>query len=360
MRRDDEVGFIGQRARPGRRVASVGLVVAAMALIGPVPADARGAATHLDPAALPRGADPAVVHLVDDTIEDGALEVPAATGGQHNALWVVAGGYVVRDQDVGARHRNRVVFVDRAGGQRVVARSRAPINVAVSATGRRIAVQRDADRSGLVSVVTVSVPRTGRVVASRRLRLVTLAGVTDHRVLLGRRARWHHPATVWWNLRQDSLRRIYGEAALSADVRHDRVVFDRTPDGDFCNRVAVLSRPAQTLWRSCRMYPHQWSPDGTHAIATHTYFDAAGTDRWWVVDGSTGTRTARVTGRLDWAAVWEDDGHFLTLAQSDAGRAAIVRCDLAGTCERASQLWDVPLPDPSVYYAAPPVVLAAR
>jgi hypothetical protein len=80
-----------------------------------------------------------------------------------------------------------------------------------------------------------------------------------------------------------------------------------------------------------------------------------------VVDGTTGQRRATIHGRLDWEAVWEDDTHFLTLAQSDAGRAAIIRCDLTGSCERASRLWDVPVPaEPSLYYASPPVVLATR
>ena len=74
-----------------------------------------------------------------------------------------------------------------------------------------------------------------------------------------------------------------------------------------------------------------------------TYRETAGNDR----------RAAR----LD--AAWKDDAHFLTLAQSDAGKAAIIRCDLTGVCERASRVWDVPVPlEPSLYYAKPPVVLA--
>ena len=92
---------------------------------------------------------------------------------------------------------------------------------------------------------------------------------------------------------------------------------------------------------------------------THTYFDAAGTDTWWVGRGRSGRLVAAVGGRLDWRAVWEDDRHLLTLAQGDDGTAAIVRCDLDGACERASRLWDVPVPsEPSLYYASPPVVLA--
>jgi hypothetical protein len=347
------------RTRPGRRFAAVTVTAAAMAAVPGLTAGAD--VPHIDPAALTRGADPSVAYLVDDTIHDGTLEVRATQGAQHVALWAVAGGYVVRDHDAGTRHLNRVVFVAPNGDRRLVARSRDLIDVEVSASGRRMAVQRSVGTSGMRTVVTVSNPRTGRVVGSREVRLATLAAVTDHRVLLGKRARWRDPATVWWNLDRNSTRRVHDQAALSADVRHDRVLFDRSSDGEFCNRVAVLSQPARTLWRSCRLQPHQWSADGSHAIATHTYFDAAGTDRWWVIDGRTGVRRARVTGRLGWDAVWEDGQHFLALAQSDAGKAAILRCDLTGSCERASGLWDVPVPsDPSVYYAPPPVVLAER
>lgn len=355
------MGRLARDAASARRRALVTVTAAACAaaLLTAVPAEAD--ISHLDPASLPRGADPAVAYLVGDTIRDGTRQVPATTRGEHDTLWVVAGGYLLRDHDVGARRLVRVVFVSQTGERRVVARSRDLIDVEVSASGRRIAVQVPLDRTGQRSVVTVSRPRSGRVVAQREFRLATLAAVTDHRVLLGRRVGWRDPATVWWNHDRDSLRRIANQAAIDADVRHDRVVFDRSAVGEFCNRVALLTRPAETLWRSCRIYPHQWSPDGAHAIATHTYFDAAGTDRWWVVDGRTGDRQARITGRLDWNAVWEDDRHFLTTAQSDAGKAAVIRCNLAGACERASQIWDVPVPsEPSVFYAPPPVLLAGR
>jgi hypothetical protein len=316
---------------------------------------------HIHPAALPRGHDPAVAYLVRDTIRDGRLRVPATKRGDHQALWVVAGGYIVRDINVGARQLTRVVYIRRSGERRVLAQSREWMAVAVSASGRSVAFQRSSSSDGLRTVIAVFHPRSGRPIAHRELRLATLAGVTDHRVLVGMRARWRDPATVWWNYDHNRLRRIYHQAALSADVRHDKVVFDRSSVGEFCNRVAVLSRPARTLWRSCRIYPHQWSPNGRHAVATHTYFDAAGTDRWWVINGRTAVRQAQITGRLGWHAVWEDNGHFLLLAQSDAGKAAILRCSLTGSCQRASRLWNVPVPtEPSVYYASPPVVLATR
>jgi hypothetical protein len=351
-------------ARIGRHRRRVALLVAATTAalcVSAVPPSSVGAVTSpVDPAALPRGADPAVVHLVRDTIRDGARRVPATKRGEHEALWVVAGGYLLRDYNVGPRGLTRVVHVSPTGERRVVARSRQWIEVRVSATGQRIATQVWPTDLGERSIITVSQPRTGAVVARRELRLATLAAVTGTRVLLGRRAHWKDPATVWWNYERDTLRRLHGQAAIDADVVHDKVVFERSSVGEFCNRVAVLSHPASTLWSSCQVYPHQWSPDGSRAVATHTYFDAAGTDRWWVVDGRTAQKQARITGRLDWDAVWEDDEHFLTKAQSEAGKAAVVRCDLAGTCERASRVWDVPLPEDSLYYAPPPVVLADR
>ena len=350
------MAFHGKRTRHLWGAAAT-TAVTAFAFLPQLPAAAEPG--HIDPAALPRGDHPAVVYLLRDTIRDGARRVPATHRGEHEALWVVSGGYLVRDVNVGPRGSSRVVYISRAGERRVVARSRDLLTVAVSASGRRVAVQRSASSTGLRTVITVSSPRTGRVIAHRELRMANLVALTDHRALIGRRAHWHHPATVWWSYQHNRINRIYHQAAIRADIRHDKVVFERTPVGEFCNRVAILSRPARTLWHSCQMYPQQWSPDGRLAIATYAYFDAVGTARWWVIDGRTAQRQATVAGRLDWDAVWENNNHFLTLAQSDAGKAAIIRCDLTGSCERASRLWNVPVPsDPSVYYASPPVVLA--
>ena len=334
-------------------------VCATIATLLAAPA-ATAAPDRIDPTALPRGADPAIAHLVRDTIRDGAARVPATTRGQHEALWVAAGGYVVRDYNVGPRRVIRVTFVDPAGARRVVAQSRDWLDVAVSEDGTRLAVRRSLGETSERSVITVEVPATGALLARRTFRLADLVAVTGTRVLVGRRLHWHDPATQWWSYGTDRLRRLADQAAVRADVGHDRVAFATTA-GEFCTRVAILSHPRRTLWRSCEVAAHQWSPDGTRALATHAYFDAAGTDRWWVVDGRTADRQAQIAGRLDWHAVWDDDGHFLTLAQGDGGGAAIVRCDVGGACERASRVWDVPLPaEPSLYYRSPPVVLAER
>ena len=250
------MGPHGKRTWTPLRVAVATTAVTALALLPLVSAVADPA--HVDPAALPRGADPALVYMVRDTIRDGDRTVPATQRGEHQALWVVSGGYLVRDYDVGPRGWTRLVYISRAGDRRVVARSGGLMTVAVSASGRRLAVQLPSGPTGLRTLITVSHPRTGRVIARREMRLANLVSVTDHRALIGRRAGWHHPVTVWWDFEHDKLTRLYDQAAVGADVLHDRVVFKQTSAREFCNRVAVLSRPSRTLWRSCRIYPHQW------------------------------------------------------------------------------------------------------
>ena len=354
------------RSRPVARVVRTALLllVLLVASLGTVSVGAVPGAvpSPLDPGALPRGPDPALAHLVHGWIRDGDQRVRAPLGrATPQSLWAVDGGYVVRDVDVGVHHRVRVRFVSAGSERSLVTPTQRWVGVAVSPDGRQVALQEEVGATGVRSRVTVVRPATGRVLAHRTFRLASLVAVTRDRVLLGRRTHWRDPATVWWTYRgpdRDRMRRIHDQAAVRADVVHDRVVLSTSPPGEFCLRVAALSRPAHTLWRSCRLAPHQWSPDGAHVLLTHTYFDAAGTDTWWVADGHTGRVVAEVSGRLDWHAVWEDDSHFLTLAQSSTGTAAVVRCDLTGACERASRTWDVPLPDPSVYYAPPPVVLA--
>jgi hypothetical protein len=337
----------------------VGLV----AMVGPMPVEARTA--RIDPATLPRGADPTVPHMIEGTIVDGARTAPATARGDHVALWTTSRGYVVKDavSPPGGATVTRLVFVSRTGRKRTIARFREYSSLttaqAVSPSGRRIAWAVQPDEARLRTRIKVANPDTGRVLAVRAFRLTTVVAVTGNRVLLAHRVRWRNPETTWWDYRRDTLVKVADQAAVGADLRHDKVVFDRSTNGEFCNRVARLSQPSRTLWRSCRIYPHQWSPDGSRALATHTYFDAAGTDRWLTIDGRIGRPLGRVSGRLDWDAAWEDNRHFLTMAQGDSGTAAIVRCTVAGRCERASRLWPVPLPDdPSVYYAPPPVVLA--
>lgn len=322
----------------------------------PAPGNSPAERAPLDPSAMERGGNPAITYLVRNTIRDGALRVPATSG--VDALWDAARGYVVQDFRRGEPERNvyRLTFVGRDGEKKVLAR--AASSAAVSENGRRAAWSRVEGRYGAQSVVTVVNPATGKIIETRRFPAgARVVAVTGKRVLVSRLFTTSD-GTLVWNHGRGTLRQIAAQSAVSADIRNDRLVLDVPRDAPACVRVARFSRPGQTLWASCRWYPHAWSPNGDRALATHTYFDAAGTDRWLVVNGTTGTRQDRITGRLDWDVAWEDDGHFLTMAQGEDGKAAVIRCDVSGACERASRLWDIGLPEQSVFYDGPPVVLS--
>jgi hypothetical protein len=47
------------------------------------------------------------------------------------------------------------------------------------------------------------------------------------------------------------------------------------------------------------------------------------------------------------------------MAMNPGGAAAVIRCDVDATCERASRLWQL-TPESYDFYLAPPVVLASN
>lgn len=343
--------------RAGRSL--VALVATSAVLVGlGVPVAATTAPQPVEPAALVRGSNPQVVHVVRDTIRDGDLTVPSSRR-DHQALWRTAKGYLLKDSgSVPDRIAYRLVRVDTTGTRLVL--TRAARTVAVSPDGTRVAWSVERGREGPPVRVTVANPDTGRVVARRLFRDgVQVTAVTRHRVLVSRLFTARR-GTAWWSLDQDRLRRISRLSAVGADLRQDRIVLDIPRDAPACDLVAPLSDPSRELWRSCRFYPHAWSPDGEHVLATHTYFDDTGTDRWLVLDATSWKRVGRVLGRLDWDSAWEDDRHFLTKAQSASGEAAVIRCTLRGRCVRASRLWDMGPVDYQPFYVSPPVVLPSN
>lgn len=321
-----------------------------------LPAQAR--ASDIEPANLVRGADPSVAYLVHDTIRDGSRSVPATRLGDHAKLWSVKGGYVLQDWLQRAQVF-RLVFVTGTGERRVIGRSPGQVSVAVSPSGTRMAWAQGRNELESPTVVKVANPSTGKVLARRSFPWASVSAVSSSRVLLTLRGVHLPVATSWWDFERNTLTKVTGQAALRADLRHDRVVLATGPADSFCNRVVALSNPEQTLWRSCRRAPHSWSPNGQQVAATHTYLDDAGTNLWEAVSDRNARRLGRVTGRFDWEAVWEDNGHFLTLALGNSGNAAVIRCTTGGRCERASRLWYVGKVTYQPNYVAPPVVLAS-
>ncbi len=344
------------RPRTRRLFAAFTTAVTALAL-GSAAFPAQAEPDRLAPASLERGADPRIPYLVGNTIRDGARSIPVAKASLHLDLWSTARGYVVTDLLRNKDNSMRVTAVSKSGERKVIARPYWLSSSAVSPRGTRIALADAKGELGEPVVVKVVDPHTGTVEARRTFERAEVVAVTDSRVLLTRPGYRKTLRTWWWNYRHDTLRTISDQYAKRADIRHDRVVFAPSSNPTRCNRVAPLSRPGRTLWRSCGITPHAWSPNGERALSTHIYFDVPGTDRWVTVNGRTGEREARINGRLDWDVAWEDNGHYLTMAQGDDGNAAVIRCTPAGSCERASRVWDLEV-DPDAYYVAPPVLLS--
>jgi hypothetical protein len=347
------------RPRTRSLVAALTAAVAALT-VGASALPAQANPDHVDPAALDRGAAPRVAHLIGNTIHDGDRAIRVRRASMHLDLWTTDSGYVVTDRVRGQRNAMRVTAVGKTGERKVIARPHWLDSSAMSPQGTRMAL---ADAKGDLAtpmVVTVLDPDTGEVKARRSFKLAQVVAVTGRRVLLTRPGYRRDIETWWWNYRRDTTRKISDQYAIRADVRHNRVVFaPRSTSPARCHRVAPLSRPGRTLWRSCGITPHAWSPNGERALSTHIYFDVPGTDHWVTVDARTGERGSRVNGRLDWDVAWEGNGHFLTMAQGDDGNAAIIRCTPTGSCERASRVWDLEI-DPDAYYVAPPVLLASN
>ncbi|WP_151083667.1 hypothetical protein [Nocardioides cynanchi] len=346
--------------RAGRTLTGSGLAIG-LAVTGLL-APAAAARTAVEPATIGRGADPSVTYLVHDIIHDGALSTQATRHGQHERLWNVRDGYLLQDWLQGA-DAFRLTFVGtgaRAGEKRVIGRSALQMTVAVARDGTRVVWTQGPNDLSKPTVVRVTDLATGRLVAGRMFALADVRALTGTRVLLSRRGA-HSPATtVWWTFAHDTITTIADRAVLRADVARDRIVLAAGARDSFCVRVARLSHPDRTLWRSCRRAAYAWSPDGSRVLATHTYFDDVGTDQWLTLRDRNAARLGGITGRFAWQAVWEDDRHLLTLALGDSGQAGIVRCTVAGRCERASRLWNVGTATAQPNFIPPPVVLASN
>jgi hypothetical protein len=322
-------------------------------------ASATTGTSDVNPAQLARGDNPGVPVLIRDKIHDGTLRIDATTRGQHLDLWRVDGGYVVNDVLGGPQFR--LTFVNPQGRKRfLVKQPGLDVGVAVSPNQALIAWSKELGELRTPTMVTVARPATGKVVAKRQFHFATVLGVKPGQVLITRKAPGTNfpGATWWWNYHTDTFTKVSSQNADQADVANNRVVFSLGSLPGACHRIASLTQPEKTLWRNCRIGPRRWSPNGAHVLATHLYFDDVGTNLWRTLVADTGDGVGRLTGRFDWDAIWEDNHHFLVIAQNRRGIAAIVRCNKSGrNCERASRKWDMGPVDAQPNYVPPPVVL---
>jgi hypothetical protein len=103
---------------------------------------------------------------------------------------------------------------------------------------------------------------------------------------------------------------------------------------------AVLEADGGSLWQQCDFSLDHFSPDGRLLLAGPAYRDGLGDATATVLDAGTGSVLLRIQmppGAFVTDTAFEDDGTVLLLAH-DSGSWAILRCDLGGTCERATEV----------------------
>ena len=324
------------------------------------------AAVAVDPARLPRGADPRVPWWDSTTsrLHDGARSIPVDLAGSRPGDVVsvdrAGSAYLL----VAAGSSGPTVFrVERDGTTRALARTRsAPLFLAVAEDGRTFAWL--GQQGPARATVVVSRTSDGAEVARHRfrdeqLRLLALSGT---RALVGT-----YRSTVSWDLASDAVTQVLPDTGLVAS-RDGSVLAAQGPD----DATSYVTRGgSSTAWSLARReVPQQLSPDGSLLVSgTPHDADPRGYDVFLrplvVRDAATGAVRARFAGRFGWYDVggprWEDDDHLLAVAREPAyssGQPTIrltwVRCTVSTrACETAG-------PTATLQLDVPPYVVLPR
>lgn len=139
----------------------------------------------------------------------------------------------------------------------------------------------------------------------------------------------------------DEAGRIRGaqDADEDAVVGWTRLTADQRACSALSSRPAAAGTPG-SAWRTCTHLPLQFSPDGTHVLATQPEgFEGAGAGEITVLDRATGKalmtlRNSATSQAFVVSMTWEDDEHVLAVVNQGL-TWAIVRVGLDGTLEYA-------------------------
>jgi hypothetical protein len=301
--------------------------------------------TAVDPTTLPRGAAPRIAYLRTDTgvIHDQGRRIKIRIPGGAGWFARVAGGYLVsggtaRTGPILATydskgHRRRVVARDVHGG------------LSVDPAGRRVAYLTT-DRWAPDRIVVRRLSDGAKLADRTFTRNTSVAAFGTHRMLLAQGPKY----TTWWTLGRHKLD-IYSEDAWTqdADLRAHQVVQVSSESG---LRVLSIPRGAQKRWAIAGLgYPDSvdWTPDYSRLLISSGYEDEPEShDSWVDVVSRTGTRLRRFTDSFSPYGSsytrWESNDTFLTWAlkwtgETDVYKGALVRCNVDGTCERASAVY---------------------
>jgi hypothetical protein len=313
------------------------LAAAAVLVLSPGGAQAAERATtpvKIKPAALPRGADPAVPHLVGRVLVDGAVRVD--TGSTQPAYLGRAGAdYVVHARD--DRGVGPVLRISPAGVRTtVVTPSRKGDSPQLSTDGSLVA-QAQPRRGFTATRLVVWSTTDGAVSATKSYPgVVSVLDLDARQVIVGSQR-----DTTTWTMSSGLVRKLVSRSGYLADLATDRMaVFTGDPYDKGCTVVSRISKPKRALWRSCSLRAESFSPDGKRAAAVDLLADGIGPGVVVVVDDRGRTRlTYGVRGYFG-VVQWESPTALL-LESNTRTQAALVRCT-AGTCELAGDVGPAP------------------
>ena len=312
-----------------RRLLASSLVsaLAALPLLAGVPAAAAPVEeTPVNPAALERGADPAVPQVLGSTILDGdrRVDVPA------QELWLL--GTTGDDYVVAAygKRRARVLRVAPDGTHTTLLPDFTG-DLTLSGDGTQLFETRLRDER---SVVKVHDTTTGELLVRRVFRgYVWILDADEQRAVVSRLS---PSRTFWWHTGTDDTERISKREGYFADIAHNLVAtLDGDPYDGGCSVLAPLSEPSETVWRSCKHAVTSASPNGKRLATTLILAD--GPNPLVRVHRTGGKLLARYRAVPGWfgSVTWEDNRSLLMQVHSEK-RSTIARCVL-DECERASK-----------------------
>ena len=306
------------------------VLTAALAVGGAlaVPAQAAAPTVDLQPHRLARGADIVIPHIEDGALVDGARRIDLP-GTDAELLGASGDAYVAstwRTNAVGETRSRRIVRVEADGSIRELLRPLEAYGTVLSEDGSRL-LTTSGDRTSQVRVWSAV---DGTEIASRTFRRYPEVVAADGRRVLVRTVE----RLQWWRVGRDSVRTVTRALTGQASIEHDQLVtYTKDPYLGGCTRLARLSRPGTTVWRSCRDRVAAFSPDGTQVLTFHILTDGLGPGevRLRSLDG-----TLLATYRTNWFSGWEWEAPSTLLLDVNGSRKyAVVRCTL-DDCDNAT------------------------
>jgi hypothetical protein len=291
--------------------------------------------TVIELADLPVGPPPASLYAADNVIHDGDTSVPVALTRPLRLLGRVVGGYAV--QTIGSSgYYGKLYRVDAATGETVKFGRSSDLyrEPRIMGQGRYVAY----GTCCAPPTVTVRSVETGRVVAKKVFpgyaELVDAAG---SRVLVGSES---PDRAMWWSPFRDRIKPI-GEffvVPFNADAQHGLASVVRDVS-EPCAELIRTARPGHPLWRDCRSAVIAFAPDARTVVTTSFRgFDAGkGLSEISVRRTADGALLHEFKGVEIHPLHYDGNDHLVFVAH-DQGSTAVVRCDLAGSCERVSEL----------------------